>query len=74
MVNNFFGNSKRLSFSAMRRGPGGEKTDLGDELLDGVVRTVTAQAGDMRGGTPRRRARLYNNKACMFVIYFICLN
>uniref|UniRef100_A0A914BYP5 FH1/FH2 domain-containing protein 3 n=1 Tax=Acrobeloides nanus TaxID=290746 RepID=A0A914BYP5_9BILA len=46
---------------AMRRSPGdGESAD--DELLDGVVRTVTAQADSIRDHA-RRRARQFNRKS-----------
>jgi len=44
---------------ALRRSPGTESPD--DELLDGVVRTVTQQT-DARDHT-RRRARLFNRKS-----------
>lgn len=47
---------------ALRKSPmEGESPD--DELLDGVVRTVTAQAADPRDHN-RRRARLFNRKSC----------
>jgi hypothetical protein len=50
---------------AMRKNPadgGGGGAGEDDELLDGVVRTVTAQA-DPRS---RRRARMFNNKSRKF--------
>ena len=48
------------SFSVMRRAPG-ENAEPEDELLNGVVRTVTAQA-DSRDQS-RRRARQFNRKS-----------
>lgn len=38
-----------------------------DELLDGVVRTVTTQPTDSRDHS-RRRARLFNRKSCMWCL------
>jgi len=47
---------------ALRKSPGDGGTESpDDELLDGVVRTVTAQA-DLRDNN-RRRARLFNRKS-----------